>query len=144
MPFLVVAAVLAGAMLPLQAVFNARLGQSLGSVFWAAGFSAALSSLLLCIAALVSTGSVPRPGDLASLPSWAWIGGVCGVVTLAGVTVAAPRLGAGGTVALVVAGQVMFSLVLDHFGFFGLVPQPLTLQRTLAASLLLSGALLVR
>lgn len=66
------------------------------------------------------------------------------MVTLAGVTVAAPRIGAGGTIALVVAGQVIFSLALDHFGFFGLVPQPLNLQRALAASLLLSGALPVR
>lgn len=143
-PFLVVTAVLAGAMLPLQAVFNARLGQSVGSVFWAAGFSAALSSVLLCGAGLVSTGSAPRTNDLAALPFWAWIGGICGVVTLAGVTVAAPRIGAGGTIALVVAGQVIFSLALDHFGFSGLVPQPLNLQRALAASLLLSGALPVR
>lgn len=143
MPLFILAALSAGAMLPLQALFNARLGRSVGSAFYAAGFSAALSALLLVLAGFVAMGS-PRTGDLAALPLWAWAGGVCGLVTLAGITFAAPRLGAGGTVALVVTGQVIFSLLLDHFGLFGLAPQAVTLQRVLAAALLLSGAVLIR
>lgn len=143
MPWFILAALSAGAMLPLQALFNARLGRSVGSMFYAAGFSAALSALLLVLAGFLAMGS-PRTGDLSAVPAWAWAGGVCGLVTLAGITFAAPRLGAGSTVALVVTGQVIFSLVLDHFGLFGLAAQPVTLQRALAATLLLSGALLIR
>jgi transporter family-2 protein len=144
MPLFILAALLAGAMLPLQALFNARLGQSIGSAFYAAGFSAALSALLLVVAGFFAMWGLPRTGGLSAIPLWAWAGGVCGLVTLAGITLAAPRLGAGGTVALVVTGQVIFSLVLDHFGLFGLAPQAVTLQRVLAAALLLSGAVLIR
>ncbi|WP_026792255.1 DMT family transporter [Pleomorphomonas oryzae] len=144
MPWFILAALSAGAMLPLQALFNARLGRSVGSMFYAAGFSAALSALLLVLAGFFAMGGSPRTGDLSAVPAWAWAGGVCGLVTLAGITFAAPRLGAGSTVALVVTGQVIFSLVLDHFGLFGLAPQAVTLQRALAAALLLSGAFLIR
>lgn len=144
MPLFILIALLAGAMLPMQAVFNARLGQTLGSAFWAAGFSAALSALLLCGAGFIVTRGLPRTDDLSSLPLWAWVGGFCGLVTLAGITLAAPRLGAATMVALVVAGQVIFSLLLDRFGLFGLSPQPLTSQRVLAAALLLGGAVLIR
>lgn len=144
MAFFILIALLAGAMLPLQAIFNARLGRSLGSVFWAAGFSAAMSAVLLCLTGFILTRALPRTGDLAALPGWAWAGGLCGLVTLAGVTLSATRLGAGGMVALVVSGQVIFSLILDRFGLFGLIPHPLTLQRVAAAFLLLSGAILIR
>ena len=73
---------------------------------------------------IVISGAFPRAANLQALPSWAWIGGLCGVVTLAGVTACTPRLGAAAMVALVIAGQVVFSMVLDRFGLFGLTPIP--------------------
>ena len=71
----VVIAVLAGAMLPLQAVFNARLGYALGSPLWAAAVSALVSALVLFILGAITTGTFPRTSSLPSLPLWAWFGG---------------------------------------------------------------------
>jgi transporter family-2 protein len=59
-------------------------------------------------------------------------------------TAAAPRLGAATMIAAVICGQVIFSLILDRFGLFGLTVQPLSPRRVLAACLLLSGAFLIR
>ncbi|WP_115717783.1 DMT family transporter [Gallaecimonas mangrovi] len=137
-------AILAGAMLPLQAVFNARLGNALGSPIWAASVSAMVSAVLLFVVGVAITGTLPCRTQLHVLPPWAWIGGLCGVITLAGVTACAPRLGAGTMVALVVAGQVIFALLLDRFGLFGLTPHPLSLQRIVAAVLLLAGMVLIQ
>jgi len=139
----VVIAVLAGAMLPLQAVFNARLGYALGSPLWAAAVSALVSALVLFILGAITTGTFPRTSSLPSLPLWTWFGGICGVMTLAGVTVSLPRLGAAAMVALVIAGQVVFSLVIDRFGLFGVPPHPITVQRAMAAVLLLAGTVLL-
>lgn len=139
----VIVAILAGAMLPLQAVCNTRLGHALGSPVWAATTSALISAVVLFIAGMVITGALPRGANLQALPLWAWIGGLCGVVTLAGVTACTPRLGAAAMVALAIAGQVLFSMVLDRFGLFGLTPHPITLQRAIAAALLLAGSMLL-
>ncbi|WP_349295649.1 DMT family transporter (plasmid) [Thioclava sp. 'Guangxiensis'] len=144
MPFLILSALLAGAMLPLQGAFNAKLARALGSAFWAAGISALLSAFLLFGAGIYLTRGLPRTVDLVALPLWAWAGGICGVITLAGIAFATPRLGAAGMVALVITGQVVFSLLLDRLGMFDMPQHPLTLQRFLAASMLLGGAVLIR
>lgn len=144
MPLLVLSALLAGAMLPLQGAFNARLGRALGSAVWAAGVSALLSALLLFAAGMYLTRGLPRLAELSALRLWAWAGGICGVITLAGIAIATPRLGAAGMVALVITGQVGFSLMLDRLGLFDMPQHPLTAQRVLAAGMLLCGAILIR
>ena len=101
MSFFIFIAAFAGAMLPLQGSINARLGRALGSAFWAAGVSAALTGILLGVASLAITRSLPKVDGLSSLPSWAWLGGICGFFIMAGITLAAPRLGAAGMVAFV-------------------------------------------
>jgi transporter family-2 protein len=137
-------ALLAGAMLPLQAALNARLGCALGSSVWAASISGAVTTLTLVIVGVAVLRAPPRVGGIADLPWWAWTGGLCGVVALVGMTSAAPRLGAATMIAAVICGQVIFSLILDRFGLFGLAVQPLSPRRLLAACLLLSGAVLIR
>jgi transporter family-2 protein len=144
MPIVILTALVAGAMLPLQAVINARLGRALGSSIWAASVSGAVTTIALVVLGFAVTRALPRTAGVAELPWWAWTGGRCGVLALAGMTATAPRLGAAAMIALVVTGQVVFSLLLDRFGLFGLVAHPLTPQRMLAAGLLLTGAILIR
>ena len=142
MPLLL--AFLAGAMLPLQAALNARLGRVLGSPIWASSVSGAVTTLTLVIVGAAILRAPPRVAGLGDVPWWAWTGGLCGVVALIGMTAATPRLGAATMIAAVICGQVIFSLVLDRFGLFGLAAQCLSPRRVLAACLLLSGALLIR
>lgn len=42
------------------------------------------------------------------------------------------------------AGQILASLVLDHFGLFGLVERQLTTPRVLGALLLIGGVALIQ
>lgn len=142
MPLLL--ALLAGAMLPLQAAFNARLGRALGSPVWAASVSGAVTTMALVVIGAVVLRAPPRMAEAGQLPWWAWAGGFCGVLALFGMTAAAPSLGASTMIAAVVCSQVAFSLLLDRFGLFGLAAQPLTARRMLAAGLLLGGAFLIR
>ena len=45
---------------------------------------------------------------------------------------------------MALAGQVVASLVLDHFGWFGLVEREMTLPRVFGAVLLIAGVLLIQ
>ena len=59
-------------------------------------------------------------------------------------TTLAPRIGVGRTTAYVIAGQILISLVVDHFGLFGSTPQPLNLPRLAGLSLMVAGVMLVK
>lgn len=134
-------AIVIGMMLPLQALINASLGrQTFGPVF------AAMMSFLVGTLVLVGWWLASRPSfdpqALAKVPWWAWIGGVIGAVYVAAATLLIPRMGAAPLICLVVFGQLVGSLLLDHYGV--LHPrQPIDATRVLGALLVIGGALLV-
>ncbi len=142
--FYVMLAVLAGTMLPLQAAINATLARMVGSPVWAAAISGLVLTVALGLLGMAMTRALPRTAGIDSLPWWAWTGGLCGAVVLSATTTIAPRLGTASMIALVMFGQVACSLALDHFGRFGLTPQPITGKRFAAGILLLTGAALMR
>lgn len=143
MPFALLLAIFAGAMLPVQSAMNARLGRTLGSPIWGAAVSGAVLTLALVAVGLVALRTMPRTAGLSAVPWWAWAGGFCGALVLAATATVAPRLGAGTMIAMVVVGQVLCSIALDHFGALGLAAHPIDLRRGIAAALLVAGALLI-
>jgi transporter family-2 protein len=143
MPGTFLLALFAGAALPLQAAINARLGRLLGSPVWAAAVSGAVLTVALVVIGLSAFRGLPRTAGASTLPWWAWTGGLCGAFVLSATTAVAPRIGTAAMIALVVAGQVICSLLLDHFGLFGLAIHPLSARRFAAAALLIAGAALI-
>jgi transporter family-2 protein len=136
-------AICVGALLPLQALVNARLGQfTLGAVF------ASLASFVVGTAALLAlwlAWRAPAPagaGGLADAPWWAWTGGLIGAAFVVSATVLVPRLGAAALVCLVVFGQLVGSLLLDHFGVLH-PAQPVDATKLAGVALVGVGMLLV-
>jgi len=77
-------------------------------------------------------------------PWYVWpAGGILGVVYLTGAILLAPKLGAGDLVALILAGQIIFSVLLDHFGWFGFAQHPAGIARLAGCGLIIAGAFLV-
>jgi transporter family-2 protein len=66
-----------------------------------------------------------------------------GALYVASSIILGPRLGAAALLALVVLGQLVTSLVLDHFGWLGFAQHPLSVTRTLGAVFLFCGVLLI-
>ncbi len=133
-----------GVLLPIQAGVNAQLRVTLGEPI-----SAALVSFLVGTAALavaLAALRVPLPASIAwgQAPWWHWVGGLIGALYVAGAVVLAPRLGAATLIAAVVAGQMLSSLALDHFGWVGFDQQPVTLPRLVGAGLIVGGVMLIQ
>ncbi|MGF6755067.1 DMT family transporter [Paraburkholderia sp. GAS42] len=141
--FLSLLGIFAGAMLPLQAAINARLATAAGSPIWAAAISGAVLTLVLIAAALTGLRTGPRLAG-NELPWWAWTGGFCGAVVLSATTAIVPRLGASTMIALVMAGQILSSILLDQFGLLGLSVHETSTKRMAASILLMAGAALMR
>jgi bacterial/archaeal transporter family-2 protein len=78
------------------------------------------------------------------VPWYAWSGGLFGGVFILLAILLLPTLGAATLFALVVAGQVLIAVTLDHFGAFGLTPHPIGMTRLAGAALLIAGVVLIR
>jgi transporter family-2 protein len=134
--------VAAGAMLPLQFGINAQLAAWIGSPIRAALVSFAIgTAALLVVAVAAARGWSDRAGDA---PWWVWIGGALGAFYVLGSIVAAPRLGAVTLVAVILAGQTLASLLVDHFGWVGFAEREITAGRIAGVALVAAGVALVR
>ncbi len=100
--------------------------------------------------ALLIIQFIPKPAQsvsgsvVPSSPTWSYLGGLPGafVVVLASITVNGP-LGLTGTLVLTITGQVLFSLMSDQWGWFGLLKRQMTLQRLLTLVPIVLGSLLI-
>ncbi len=89
---------------------------------------------------------VPAPGirQLASAPWWLWTGGLMGANYIVITILLAPRLGASTMLAFIMGGQILVSLLLDHFGLIGYPAHPVTVWRLGGAALLLAGMAMIQ
>ena len=142
--FLLLLALVAGLMLPLQAGLNSEMGRVLKSPVYAS-----IVSFVTGLLALVAYGLVTslRWSDLRAtvvLPWYYWLGGVLGAVYVYGLIVLTPRLGVALTFGLTVAAQMTFSLLLDHYGWLGVPVAPVNWLRVLGVALIIGGVVIIR
>jgi bacterial/archaeal transporter family-2 protein len=141
-------AFLGGTFLALQAGLNTQLriltGHPISAMFISVLVSLLTAVLIVLLYSL--TGHLPLPSleKLAQAPGWIWTGGVLGGFYVWFIIILASKLGATVLFGLVVAGQVMASLVIDHHGLFGLPHHPVNLLRAFGVVLLILGVILVR
>ncbi|QHF43681.1 hypothetical protein PspS35_07630 [Pseudomonas sp. S35] len=137
-------AVIAGAVVPFQSAINANLGRGLGHPLWATLASLLVSILVLLPVIIALRLPLPSLGFITQAPLWMWAGGAFGVCFISLALILLPKLGASGFIALALAGQMLASLLLDHFGLFGLVQRQLTTPRVFGALLLMAGVALIQ
>ena len=77
-------------------------------------------------------------------PLIAWTGGLFGAIFITTSVVMIPRLGVATVMTLIVVGQLLGSLVFDHFGLLGTPQHQITFVRLLGAACLIAGAAMVR
>ena len=135
-------ALVAGALLPLQALVNARLGKATTGGLFASACSFLIGTVAILAVLVVMRQPLPALDTLQRLPAWVWVGGLLGAFFVCVATLAVPRIGAASLVALAVGGQMLAALACDHFGVLQ-APQPATASRLFGALLVLGGAALV-
>lgn len=141
--FMFLALVIAGGATALQAPTNARLATAMGSPVNAAFVSFAVGTVALGILAAV-LHTRPDVTAAKSLPAYAWVGGLYGSIFVVAAAWGVPRLGAALTITLMVAGQLIASLLIDQFGVLGAPQTSISLTRIGGVALVIAGVVLVR
>ena len=136
----VLAGLIGGIAVGLQSPLASLIGQKLGlmeSVFILHFGGALLSGLLLLFA---GGGTL---GQWRTVPWYALIAGTFGLVIIAAVNYTIPQLGTTTTIALVVCGQFLIGLVIDHFGLLGVAVRPIDVTRLLGIGVIFVGIYLI-
>ncbi len=132
----------AGCLVGMQAPINSRLGKSVGGV-QAAAFSFVVGPTALVLLTLVLRGGFGTLGHIGRAPWWALVGGLLGAVYVFVALEAVRTLGASGLTAVVIAGQLVISVVIDRFGLLGIARQHISASRIVGLVLLVAGVALV-
>lgn len=134
----------AGALIPVMAVLNGRLGRGLGEPLHAPVILFVVG-LLACVAtALLSTRSLPNPVMLADVNALNLAGGLIVAFYVISATLLAPRFGVGNFILFAMVAQIILAALIDHFGWFGVTPRPVNLMRAGGITLLLLGLLITQ
>ncbi|MFL6466832.1 MAG: DMT family transporter [Pyrinomonadaceae bacterium] len=137
-------ALLAGAMMPTQAGTNNKMATVVGSPILAAFISFLVGTIALFAYALLSGETLSALSDAKNAPPIAWIGGLLGAFFVAAAVTLVPRLGVAMTFSLIIAGQMIVTLLIDHFGLFGVPLKEISLVRIGGILLITAGVVLIR
>ena len=137
-------AALLGVVLTTQVATNAQLGKALGNDYIPAAVNMAIGVIAASLLTWSLTSDWPTREMLRAAPWYSWVaGGLMGTIYLTGTILLAPRLGAGELVGLVVAGQLVFSVVLDNFGWLGFAQHSASPMRLAGCALMIAGVFLI-
>ncbi len=142
--FFLGAAFATGLMIPVQIGVNSLMGRWAGHSL--AGAAVNFSTGLLALATYFALAR-PQLAPLAhcfAAPWYYWTGGLMGTLIVTSGLLLAPRLGAATFIGVLIAGQLVGSMVLDHHGWLGFPVISLSWTRALGALFLVAGVWLIR
>lgn len=130
---------LAGAFIPLIGILNARVGKALGEPIYATVVVFGVAILLALLISLVFGKVDPLTQNLQHLRPSDYGAGLIVAFYVISATVLAPKIGVANFIVMAVSSQILFSLMIDHFGFFGAPIKPVNLVQLGGVVLLLLG-----
>ncbi|HTD94400.1 MAG TPA: DMT family transporter [Chitinophagaceae bacterium] len=134
-----------GALIPIQAVLNSRLGRLTGGALMGSLLSFFTGLLFLLALNLLSNPTALAQVKPSNAQPWfIWLGGFLGAIFVGYITWVNQRQGLALTFALVVSGQIFISLVMDHYGLLGSAIRTITLEKVAGAVLIIVGLVLIK
>ena len=130
--------------MPTQAATNNRMAEAVGSPVIAALISFLIGTVALFVYALASGGTMTSLAAARNAPPAAWLGGLLGAFFVTATVALLPRLGVALTFSVIIAGQMVVTLVLDHFGLLGVPVREISFARIAGMLLITAGVILIR
>jgi transporter family-2 protein len=119
------------------------LNKQLGSPIWATivVYCSGLAGLLL-IQAFVR-GTLPSAAKMATVPWWAWVGGLVSIISTIVAVTTAQKLGSGVFTGASITASLVTSVLLDHFGLIGFKQHAASPMRLAGCAIMVAGLWIV-
>ncbi len=133
-----------GLLVPFQTAANSRLRQAVGPAYVSTLVSFTVSTLALMLVSLLARIPIlPTSEMLAMAPWWSWFVGIVAVITITIAIHLFKEIGQLQAIVIPMFSQLIFSMLIDHFGWFGAHVIPLGTKRIIGVLLLIVGVILV-
>lgn len=135
---------LVGLCFPVMAASNGILGKSLGSPFIGTLAVFQLGSVLLLFIMFLTNSGFPSVTQMLSINWKVWLGGCIVILNLVTFTIVPGKIGITNMIVLFIAGQLIASVVAEHFGLLHFPVHLINWQRILGVFCLILGVILVK
>ncbi len=136
-----------GVLLTLMIQSNSLLAKYTTPIFasWIAhGVGSCVAFLLVLITALFTKNKYSKKSQFKKIPTWYYTGGIPGAFTVVLAAYAVNGdLSLSGTISLMLVGQVLFGIIVDHYGLIAVPIRRITLKDIIAVTFVLLGSVLI-
>lgn len=136
-------AILIGTLMPVQAALNAELTRLLKHPYLGALVSLSVGVIIVALMVPFQNTGYSNLRYVSKVPPHLFLGGILGALFVGSSLFLIPRMGATAMIASFITGQLVASVIIDHFGLLGMTPNPVGLTRIIGVLLLFTGLFLV-
>jgi transporter family-2 protein len=133
-------ALLSGALMSVQGVFNTQVTKSSG--IWVANAFVQFTALLVCLAAWLVTDRSSFGSLWKVEPKYMLLGGVIGAFITYTVIKSMDMLGPARAVMLIVIAQLIVAYGIELLGWFGVEKQPLEIRKIVGMAVAIAGIII--
>lgn len=127
-----------------QAAINNKLNEFISNPIVVALVSFVVGAGALLIYIVASGGQLSTIWTAKNVPVIAWTGGILGAYFVACTVILVPRLGVALTFSLIIAGQMVLTIIIDHYGLFDVPVRQVSISRIAGVALIVLGVVLIR
>jgi transporter family-2 protein len=140
---LLLLALVTGALIPIQAQTNAGFSRAIGNPYITGLMVFVIGLLSMLIFVLLTRTALPPVENLKQAPLYSYLGGIIVPTYVVMITILVPRIGVGSAIGLIVTGQIICAVAIDHFGFFNAAVRSIDLRRAAGVLMMIGGIYLV-
>jgi len=122
---------------------NGALRRSLENPWLASTVSFLPVVAVLMVLFMCQPNPLPSLKGVGAMPWWAPLGGLVGAFAVITGLLFVDKIGAGPFAGLTITANILMSLVVDHFGLFGVQQHSLNIWRILGGALMTAGIVLI-
>ena len=134
-----------GIMVVVQGALNARFCVLLNSSLLATSAALTLSACFTIIAVLVTVKQFPPIQELKAIPPYLWFTGA--IFSFIAVTLfyyLIPKIGISTAVSFGLCGQIVFSMIAAHYGWFELPVETISFKKVVGTIAMIGGIFLIK
>jgi transporter family-2 protein len=140
---LIVITLITGALVPVQAATNAACSKATGSPIIAAFITLLTGLISITLYLVISKTPLPEIATLKNTHPINFIAGLIVAFYLIIITFITPRLGVGSSIGLIITGQLIGAITIDHYGLFNTMMRTIDAKRILGTLFMILGIYLV-